>query len=209
MSDQYHHGNLRNSLIEAGIQLVNEQGVQHFSLRKVASLCNVSHAAPYSHFKSKEELFDAMQVYVIELFMTELQASQEGFTNKKDVKSILNMGKAYVQFFIRHPQYYSFLFYQTKVELNLTITKESSEKLNGDRRDSKSEVTNDSFQPLELLKQTAEAVFADSAMSEEQIQDQILALWSTVHGLAGIATMPHVVYDKKWEEKIEDIIWHG
>lgn len=45
------------------IKLVNTEGLHSFSLRKVATACGVSHAAPYSHFQSKEELLDAMQQY--------------------------------------------------------------------------------------------------------------------------------------------------
>ena len=52
----YHHKDLRNALIETGIQLVSTEGVNAFSLRKVAAACGVSHAAPYSHFQNKEEL---------------------------------------------------------------------------------------------------------------------------------------------------------
>ena len=50
----YHHKDLRNALIETGIQLVSTEGVNAFSLRKVAAACGVSHAAPYSHFQNKE-----------------------------------------------------------------------------------------------------------------------------------------------------------
>lgn len=52
----YHHKNLRIELIEKGIELVEEYGMQQLSLRKVAQECNVSHAAPYSHFKNKDDL---------------------------------------------------------------------------------------------------------------------------------------------------------
>ena len=44
----YHHKDLRNALIETGIQLVSTEGINAFSLRKVAAACGVSHAAPYS-----------------------------------------------------------------------------------------------------------------------------------------------------------------
>ena len=56
----YHHKDLRNALIETGIQLVSTEGVNAFSLRKVAAACGVSHAAPYSHFQNKEELLEAV-----------------------------------------------------------------------------------------------------------------------------------------------------
>ena len=43
----YHHKNLKNDLIEKGIELVNKNGINQLSLRKVAQACGVSHAAPY------------------------------------------------------------------------------------------------------------------------------------------------------------------
>lgn len=49
----YHHKDLRNALIETGIKIVSTEGINAFSLRKVAAVCGVSHAAPYSHFQNK------------------------------------------------------------------------------------------------------------------------------------------------------------
>ena len=69
MADSYHHGNLRQALIEAGIKIINESGEENLSLRKVAALCNVSHAAPYAHFKDKDELLEAIKSSVTDRFI--------------------------------------------------------------------------------------------------------------------------------------------
>ena len=61
MGDGYHHGNLRQALIDAGIKIINDSGESNLSLRKAAALCNVSHAAPYAHFKDKDELIEAIK----------------------------------------------------------------------------------------------------------------------------------------------------
>lgn len=83
MSDKkYHHGNLKIALIEAGIEMINECGEAGLSLRKVAAKCNVSQAAPYAHFKNKEDLIHAMQQHVTEQFMQILEASVK--SEKKD-----------------------------------------------------------------------------------------------------------------------------
>ena len=74
MSDTYHHGNLREALTEAGIRIINESGEDALSLRKVASACDVSHAAPYAHFKDKDELIEEIKKSVTEQLMGE----QEG-----------------------------------------------------------------------------------------------------------------------------------
>lgn len=52
----YHHGNLHAALLEAGELLLREKGIADISLRAVAKAANVSHAAPYRHFKDKEHL---------------------------------------------------------------------------------------------------------------------------------------------------------
>ncbi len=188
----YHHGDLRNSLIEAGIELINQEGVKRFSLRKVSALCGVSQAAPYSHFQSKEDLLKAMQDYVTEQFMADLERSIQSYTNQNDPGVLVQMGKSYVMFFINHPHYFHFLFSQPCMTVNLSIEGDAAEN----------------FQPFELLRTTALRVFEKDKLSKEIIEDTIIALWATVHGLASIATMKNVHYDKDWETKIEDIIWN-
>ncbi len=59
-TDSYHHGDLKNALIKAGIEILAEEGVGSLSLRKVAKQAGVSHAAPYSHFKDKQALIAAI-----------------------------------------------------------------------------------------------------------------------------------------------------
>lgn len=59
-------GNLRESLILAGIEEINEYGATDFSVRRVAAACGVSTAAPYKHFKGKKEFISAVIDYVNE-----------------------------------------------------------------------------------------------------------------------------------------------
>jgi AcrR family transcriptional regulator len=56
----YHHGDLKNALIEAGINILAQEGVSGLSLRKVARKAGVSHAAPYAHFADKQALIAAI-----------------------------------------------------------------------------------------------------------------------------------------------------
>ncbi|MCX7709856.1 MAG: TetR/AcrR family transcriptional regulator [Clostridia bacterium] len=188
----YHHGNLRNSLIEAGIELINQEGLKQLSLRKVAALCGVSQAAPYSHFQSKEDLLLAMQDYVTEQLMEVLNNAIKSCPNQNDPYVLIAMGKSYVMFFINHPHYFPFLFSQPCMEINLSL------EANGTKN----------FPPFELLKTNFFRIFGENGMMKEKMEDIIIQLWATVHGLASIATMKYVHYDKDWETKIEDIIWN-
>lgn len=58
--DMYHHGSLRNDLIDKGLILLNSDMIKNFSLRKVVSMFGVSNDAPYRHFKDKDELIQAI-----------------------------------------------------------------------------------------------------------------------------------------------------
>ncbi|MGD0708896.1 MAG: TetR/AcrR family transcriptional regulator [Anaerolineaceae bacterium] len=57
---KYHHGDLKNALIKAGVDILAEEGVGGLSLRKVARKAGVSHAAPYAHFADKQALIAAI-----------------------------------------------------------------------------------------------------------------------------------------------------
>ncbi|VAW80089.1 Transcriptional regulator, AcrR family [hydrothermal vent metagenome] len=62
MNDTYHHGNLRQALIEAAIPMLKAKGVVGLSLRGLATELGVSHGAPYRHFKNKKVLLEAIAI---------------------------------------------------------------------------------------------------------------------------------------------------
>lgn len=190
MKDSYHHGDLRNSLISAGIKLINEEGVSNLSLRKVASLCGVTHSAPYSHFKDKEELIEAIKESVTNRFMEELSSA----INKANTaeEAILNMGKSYVIFFINNPDYFKFLFQNFNIVAHLKTDKEY----------------NNDYPPFILLKNEYLKYIEEKNLvrNEEEKELDIIRIWSTVHGLASLACQPNVEVSFNWIEKLESNI---
>ncbi len=56
----YHHGDLKNALIKAGIDILAREGIGGLSLRRAAQIAGVSHAAPYAHFADKQTLVAAI-----------------------------------------------------------------------------------------------------------------------------------------------------
>ena len=53
---QYHHGALRQALLDAALEILTEDGLDAMSLRAIARRAGVSQAAPYSHFKNRDEI---------------------------------------------------------------------------------------------------------------------------------------------------------
>lgn len=186
----YHHGDLRNCLIESGISLIDAEGIDHLSLRRVAALCGVSQAAPYSHFANKEALLDAMRGYATEKFEQALIEAKQSISDEDDPRLLVEMGKRYVLFFLENPQYFNFIFSQQWMTVDLDLENDSP--------------TN--FPPYLLLKKYALKIFRKAGMPDERIEDMIISMWASVHGLTSIAIMKNVHYSKNWGDKIEDII---
>lgn len=65
----YHHGDLRNALLQAALTMVEEIGLEQLSLRKIAASVGVSHAAPEHHFPSMRHLLNAMAIWGFETFV--------------------------------------------------------------------------------------------------------------------------------------------
>lgn len=181
----YHHGNLRNQLIEAGIELINEAGLKGFSLRKLAAKCNVSHTAPYSHFKDIDALIYAMGEHVTEQFMNKLHSSIEGIEDSIEVVSLL--GQSYIDFFIKNPQYFLFIFYHSGITIDLN--KENS---------------ND-YPPFALLRTTAYKMFFKLNLPKDEYSDKLVALWSMVHGITSLLTNNGIQYSGDWRNIFNNI----
>lgn len=189
MGAKYHHGDLKVALIRTGLQMIQEHGIEKLSLRKLAAKCNVSEAAPYSHFKNKEELLAAMQDYVTQQLQNCLEDAYEKTEKKHSPDAILNMGKAYVLFFIRYPEYYTFLFAQPCVKIDLSMNP-----------------CEGGFAPFHYYKEKAYAVYRKEGFTEEQIKYGVIAMWAKVHGVAAIAAMKYVEKDFQWEDVLEKIL---
>ena len=73
-SKKYHHGDLKNALIKAGVEILSKEGVSGLSLRKVAKRAGVSHSAPYSHFPDRQSLIAAISTEGFKQLYNELNA---------------------------------------------------------------------------------------------------------------------------------------
>lgn len=107
-STPYHHGNLRNALLDAAVELIGEQGPRAFTLREAARRAGVSHNAPYRHFASKDELLVAVAAEGFDrLAEAMLQAMGPGRTARERLELC---GCGYVEFALRWPNHLLVMF---------------------------------------------------------------------------------------------------
>lgn len=108
-SKTYHHGDLKNALIQAGVEILTEEGVSGLSLRKVAQRAGVSHNAPYSHFTDKQSLIAAISTEGFRQLYQQLEAVFSLYP--EDPKRQLQEGAwAYVQYALENTNRFKIMF---------------------------------------------------------------------------------------------------
>lgn len=105
----YHHGNLREALIKAAIGLIGETGPQGFSLAEAARRAGVSAAAPYRHFKGRDDLLAEIARRGFDEFAGAMRTAWDG-GRPNPLAAFARMGKCYLDFARQRPAYYAAMF---------------------------------------------------------------------------------------------------
>ena len=106
----YHHGDLREALVQAGIDILTEGGIAGFTLRECARRAGVSHAAPKNHFPTIDHLKAEIGARGFEQMHRELAAAAEAAPAQTAEARFCAMGAAYVRFATANPAAYQMMF---------------------------------------------------------------------------------------------------
>jgi AcrR family transcriptional regulator len=105
----YHHGNLREALVSAALELIGQRGPAGFTFAEAARSAGVSPAAPYRHFRDRDDLLAEVARRGFERFEAELaRAWDDGAP--EPLGAFERMGRAYLAFARREPAYYAAMF---------------------------------------------------------------------------------------------------
>src|SRR4029450_11540294 len=105
----YHHGNLKEALMRAALDLIAQKGPAGFTFAEAARSAGVSPAAPYRHFRDRDELLANVALRGFEQFEAALtRAWDEGRPNP--FAAFDRLGKVYLEFARSEPAYYSAMF---------------------------------------------------------------------------------------------------
>jgi len=167
---KYHHGDLRNKLIEISADMIKEDGVSAFSLRKLAEKAGVSRTAPYHHFKDKSDLLASVaeQGFVILTDALERSVQNTTLSLKQRLEQTI---RRYIEFSVNNPTQYELMFGSELWREN------PSERLQRTARDSFRQYANliSDFYEQGLLK------------ADEEPLRLAQVMWSTLHGLVKLS----------------------
>jgi AcrR family transcriptional regulator len=105
----YHHGNLKEVLLEAARKLIEEHGAFGFSLTEAARLAGVSPAAPYRHFRDRDALLAEVAKNGFERFAARLDMAWNNGV-PTPLSAFDNLGRAYLAFAREEPAAYTVMF---------------------------------------------------------------------------------------------------
>lgn len=170
----YHHGDLRNALVDAGLALIEKVGAEAFSLREVAREVGVSANAAYRHFEDKAALLTAIAVSGFERLTTDMQEAMRTARPKGAVKSpavarFNAAARAYVDLAQAHPQLYGLMFGSAG---RACLAAEGG--LGGQT-------------PSALLGHALDELVEERAISAKRREGAEVQVWSAVHGFASLA----------------------
>src|SRR6201998_2133050 len=170
----YHHGNLRQVLLDAGVALIGEVGPKGFTIREVARRAGGSHNAPYRHFRDKGEYVAAIGAEGFErLALAMKQSGAEGGTA---IDRLRLCGCGYVDFALRWPQHFLVMF-------DLPSAPEDDSR--------REDAGQNAFQILLdfIIDSQKEA-----GLPRGDPLPLALMAWSLVHGIAKLAASGHLPY---------------
>ncbi len=111
---RYHHGDLREALAQAAYELIKEQGAENFSLADACRIAGVSTAAPYKHFRDRDDVLAAVCVRAFDEMSEQSMAAVEK-AGVGTLEGIIAMGHAYVDFAVQNQRLFRLMFGQHPV----------------------------------------------------------------------------------------------
>jgi AcrR family transcriptional regulator len=169
----YHHGNLREALVQAGVQLARTGGPSAVLLRAASREAGVSHNAAYRHFANQEDLVAAVAKRCMAELGTLMTARMEAVTARGAVRRSEAMleaiGRAYIDFARREPGWFRTAFSSARAH-----TAAAEPELG------------DEVSPFAILNRALDRMVEVGALTPQRRRGAEYAAWSLVHGISSL-----------------------
>ncbi|MCL8251810.1 TetR/AcrR family transcriptional regulator [Aeromicrobium fastidiosum] len=175
-ASSYHHGNLREALVEAAVEAARANGPDGVALRELARTVGVSHSAAYRHFSHRDELVSAVAVRAMAGLVASMQRRLdvvEQVGSADDVlrarRRLIGVGQGYVAFALGEPGLFRCAF-----------AAKTAAVLNGDV------LADRSVNPYGLLSEMLDGLVDVGFLSPEARVGAEMTCWSAVHGFSAL-----------------------
>ena len=185
---KYHHGDLKNALIKAGVEILSKEGIEGLSLRKVAQRAGVSHSAPYSHFPDKQSLIAAISTEGFNQLYAELDVAVLAYP-KSPKKQLQQGALAYLQFALNNTDTFKIMFSGV-----LEKEKEYPAFV---------EISHKTFQRVVDVVRACQGAGIMRATSPEMMA---VAAWGQVHGIVSLALEGQISHTVLDGHAIQDVV---
>jgi AcrR family transcriptional regulator len=171
----YHHGNLREALLETAASIINEDGVRVVTMRSLSERLGVSRSAAYRHFEGKDDLLACVARDGFRRLCEALRKARHEKDHERSITERFHeMGRAYLQFAVNHSAHYRLMFGQRSWN---DTTPESLEAAGAQAYD----------ELVQIIRNGQKSDVFRSGSTD----DLALAVWSHVHGMASLIIDGH------------------
>jgi AcrR family transcriptional regulator len=169
----YHHGNLRDALVEAARALIAERGAGGFTLAEAAKLAGVSAAAPYRHFNDRGALIAELARRGFEEFGARLAAAWDG-GRPEPTTALGRVGASYLDFAGAQPGLYKAMFGNVRNSRDAAVPPEAKAAFEG-------------------IREVAATVLRAAGAPRADATRIALQIWATAHGVATLSAGGHLL----------------
>jgi AcrR family transcriptional regulator len=168
----YHHGDLREALLQAAEAELAEKGVEGFTLRGCARRAGVSHAAPAHHFRDANALLTALATEGFRRFAAAMRRRQQEATDARG--RLVGAGLGYVDFALANPALFRLMFSSARPDFSDPALAEAGQA------------------SFEILTDAVRGLDNEHAGRRGDVILDVAAAWSVVHGLAELLLSGHM-----------------
>jgi len=186
-SSNYHHGDLANAVIDAGLRRVRQRGLDAVSGRELAGVVGVAPSAIYRHFVDKDQLRAAIaQAAREQLARAMSQPKARKLTKASAYARFRAIGEAYIEFALSEPRLYAAAFSDCRP------------------------LREDSPSGWSILAEALDALVATGAMPSSRRAGAELVAWSAVHGISDLLLSPYLeIHLKSDRRRMTEVVLNG
>ncbi|MFW1984027.1 TetR/AcrR family transcriptional regulator [Acinetobacter guillouiae] len=184
---RYHHGDLKNTIIETAMDMLKEGNGWEFTLREVSRRAGVSHTAPYKHFEDKSAL-------LVELSLIGFDQLRDILTSSISNKNIslrdkfFMMAKSYIDFAHRNPSLYRLMFSAFTERAKIVHLNERS------------------LSTLGVVIEVLEQGQIEGLIRKQNVLGQATACWAQMHGIALLSIDGLLIPEKVGPNPVENAL---